>query len=57
MLLSYSWNTHIIKLTAKVNFDILKAHKNIVKIFFYNFFVYIKMLNNYYKKHKGKPQK
>ena len=39
--------THIVKLT-------FKAYQKTVKIFFHIFFLYIKMLNNYYQKYKEK---
>ena len=42
--------THIVKLT-------FKAYKKTVKIFSHIFFLYIKMLNNYYQKHKEKLRK
>ena len=43
-------NTHIVKL-------FLKANKKTVKIFVYDFFLYIKMLTGYYKKEKKKLSK
>ena len=36
---------------------IFKAYKKTDKTFFYIFFLYIKMTNNYYQKHKEKLSK
>ena len=57
--------THIAHITCityitnifKFIFKYIKIKKKTIKIFFYNFFLYIKMVNNYYQKHKEKPRK
>ena len=49
-ILTDSDNTHI-------NYITFKAYKRTNKIFFIKFFLYIKITNNYYQKHKEKPQK
>ena len=50
VILGYSWKTYMVKL-------IFKAYNKTEKIFVYNFFLYVKMKNNYYQKHKEKLPK